>query len=172
MDKIAPPETMDRLLAYRNLLCAEDHLDEIMDSATSSDELQDLKNLKIAIEGVRSTVGFKEVEPRYHCLTKHLAVAYEAAREVAKASHSESDFETAGLLRSYLKWSLEHLIGAKIENCGRCKEEHEQRIENEQDADGSQSREPNGDGTRVHQDVAHINESGKAAYYYSPTLGA
>lgn len=139
MDKIAPNETMDRLLMYRNLLCAEDHIDEIMDSATSSDELKLLKNWKVALEGIRSNIGFIEEEPRYHCLTKHLAVAYEAAREVAKATHSESDFERANLLRSYLRWSLEKLIGAPIENCGRCKEKHEQRNENEQTASGGAS---------------------------------
>lgn len=145
MDKIAPNETMDRLLVYRNLLCAEDHIDEIMDSATSQAELQDLKNYKLAIEGVRSSLGFVEEEPRYHCLTKHLAVAYEAAREVAKATHSESDLETANLLRSYLRWSLEKLIGAPIENCGRCKEKHEQRDENEQTAGGRASIQSDAD---------------------------
>lgn len=132
MDRIAPNETMDRLLVYRNLLCAEDHIDEIMDSVTSSNELQELKNYKTAIEGVRSNLGFIEEDSRYHCLTKHLAIAYEAAREVAKATHSESDLETATVLRSYLKWSLEKLIGAPIKNCGRCKEKHEQRTEDEQ----------------------------------------
>lgn len=145
MDKIAPDETMDRLLVYRNLLCAEDHIDEIMDSATSSAELQELKNWKTAIEGIRSSLGFIEEEPRYHCLTKHLAVAYEAAREVAKATHSESDFERATLLRSYLKWSLEKLIGAPIENCGRCKEKHEQLDENEQTAGGRVSIQSDAD---------------------------
>lgn len=147
MDKIAPSETMDRLLVYRNLLCAEDHIDEILDSARSSDELQDLKNYKLAIEGVRSTLGFVEVDSRYHCLTKHLAVAYEAAREVAKATHSESDRETANLLRSYSRWSLEKLIGAPIENCGRCKEQHEQRDENEQTAGGRASIQSDSDET-------------------------
>lgn len=145
MDTIAPNETMDRLLIYRNLLCAEDHIDEIMDSATSSDEFQLLKNWKVALEGIRSDVGFIEVEPRYHCLTKHLAVAYEAAREVAKATHSESDFERANLLRSYLRWSLEKLIDARIENCGRCKEKHEQYIENEQNVGGGASIQSDAD---------------------------
>lgn len=125
MDKVAPNETMDRLLIYRNLLCAEDHIDEITDSATSSTELLELKNRKVALENIRSNLGFVEEEPRYHCLTKHLAVAYEAAREVAKATKSESDLETANLLRSFLKWSLEKLIGAPIENCGRCKEKED-----------------------------------------------
>ena len=125
MDKIAPKETMDRLLAYRNLLCAEDHLDEIIDSAHTSGEADSLKNLRIAIEGIRSNLGFIEVDPRYHCLTKHLATAYEAAREVAKATHSESDRATADLLRTYLRVSLEKLIGAPIENCGRCKTEEQ-----------------------------------------------
>lgn len=167
MDRIAPNETMDRLLVYRNLLCAEDHIDEIMDSATSSTELQDLKNYKLAIEGVRSSLGFIEEEPRYHCLTKHLAVAYEAAREVAKATHSESDRETANLLRSYLKWSLEHLIGAPIENCGRCKEKHEQRVENKQDADGGESGEPSGDVARIYEDGDMDAERGEEAIYFS-----
>lgn len=139
MDGIAPSETMDRMLVYRNLLCAEDHIDEIFDAARSSDEVEMLRNWKTAIEGVRSSLGFKEVDHRYHCLTKHLALAYEAAREVAKATHSESDFETARLLRSYLVMSLERLLGAKIENCARCKEKHEQRNENEQTVGGRAS---------------------------------
>lgn len=153
MDGLAPKETMDRMLVYRNLLCAEDHLDEIFDAARSSDELEMLKNWKIAIEGVRSSLGFKEVDHRYHCLTKHLALAYEAAREVAKATHSESDFETANLLRSYLTMSLERLLCAKIENCARCKEEHEQRIEDEQTAGGRASIESDADASSESEDV-------------------
>jgi hypothetical protein len=153
MDGLAPKETMDRMLVYRNLLCAEDHLDEIFDAARSSDELEMLKNWKIAIEGVRSSLGFKEVDHRYHCLTKHLALAYEAAREVAKATHSESDFETASLLRSYLTMSLERLLCAKIENCARCKEEHEQRIEDEQTTGGRASIESDADASSESEDV-------------------
>lgn len=135
-DETAPAETMDRVLIYRNLLCAEDHIDEVSDSVTSMQELEYLKDMKLAIESVRSTLGFDEVDRRYHCLTKHLAVAYEAAREVAKVTHNESDFERAALLRNYLRISLEHLLMKKIVNCGRCKEKYEQHNTSTQDDSG------------------------------------
>jgi hypothetical protein len=135
-DETAPAETMDRVLIYRNLLCAEDHIDEVSDSVASMQELEYLKDMKRAIESIRSTLGFDEVDSRYHCLTKHLAVAYEAAREVAKVTHNESDFERAALLRNYLKISLEHLLMKKIVNCGRCKEKYEQHNTSTQDDSG------------------------------------
>lgn len=120
MDQVAPEETVDRLLMYRNLLCAEDHLDEMIVTATTADESSRLKDIKSAIENIRSDVGFVEYDKRYHCLTKHLSVAYEAAREVAKATHSESDFARAEVLRFYMLFALEKLLGAKIHNCSRC----------------------------------------------------
>lgn len=120
MDQVAPEETVDRLLMYRNLLCAEDHLDEMIAMARTADESSWFKDLKTVIENIRSDVGFVEEDKRYHCLTKHLSVAYEAAREVAKATHSESDFARAELLRLYMLFSLERLLGAKVNNCSRC----------------------------------------------------
>lgn len=119
----APKETMDRMLAYRNILCAEDHLDELILAATNLKELEELSNYKVALEGVRSKIGFAEEDERFHCLNKHLAVAYEAAREVAKETRSSEDKELASLLGSYSKWALEKLIGSHIEFCGRCKKE-------------------------------------------------
>lgn len=74
MEQVAPKETMDRLLVYRNLLAAEDHLEEMLGTATTRDELDWMENLLKAIQGFRSAyVQSYEKDERYHCLLKHLA---------------------------------------------------------------------------------------------------
>ena len=165
MDRLAPSETMDRLLVYRNLLCAEDHLDEIRDSAVSSDEVAEIDNIKFATEDLRSDTGFIEANSRYHCLVKHYSAAYEGAREVAKATHSESDREKARLTRSLLLWALEKLIGAKVKNCGRCEEDNELNNTSREDNGGRASIEQTSDDVTETEDGYIIEPGGQARLF-------
>lgn len=112
---------MDRLLIYRNLLAAEDHLDEMRLASTSNEELDWFQFEKQGLENIRDQVMPEEADSRFHCYVKHLSVAYEAAREVAKATHSDSDLELAEMIRYYLRRALEKLWDAEVEVCGRCK---------------------------------------------------
>lgn len=118
-------EVMDRLLEYRNLLCAEDHLFELLNAAKSKEELAELRDKLVSVMNVRKEIGFIESDPNFHCVNKHLAVASEAAREVWTATRSEEDLEFALVLASLSKWSLERLIGREIKVCGRCHSEEE-----------------------------------------------
>lgn len=129
---------MDRLLAYRNLLCAEDHIDEIRSSA-DADELQKLEAYKRIIEHTRSVIMPPELDKRYHCVVKHLATAYEAMREVYKVSSDELDDAHAIIIRDILMECLERLWGYKPITCERCGNEgetNEHTNQNEQDGDG------------------------------------
>lgn len=117
----APKESMDRVLVYRNLLAAEDHLDEVKDKLTTKDKLDWVKQEKSAIETIRDQVMPEEADSDFHCYVKHLAIAYEGQREVAKATQSESDIELADMLRTFLRRGLSMLWDAEIEICGRCK---------------------------------------------------
>lgn len=111
---------MDRVLIYKNLLAAEDHLKELIDGAEGYEE-------KILLEGdldstiwLRDRVMPKEVNPKHHCLVKHYAAAYEAACEVWKVTKSDSDYSNMMLLRALLNAHLEQLWGRKLINCKRC----------------------------------------------------
>lgn len=114
-------EDLDRLLAYRNFLAAEDHLDELLYSPASSEELTFLTGLKNEIEYLRDDVMPTEVNKDYHCVVKHLSVAYEACREVAKATHDDLDINRANACRGLLNTVLEKLWGREITKCERCK---------------------------------------------------
>ena len=102
-------EDLDRLLAYRNFLAAEDHLDELLYSPASSEEQTFLTGLKNEIEYLRDDVMPKETDKNYHCVVKHLSTAYEACREVAKATHDELDINRANACRGLLNTVLEKL---------------------------------------------------------------
>lgn len=115
-------EDLDRLLAYRNFLAAEDHLDELLYSPASSEEQSFLTGLKNEIEYLRDDVMPKETNKDYHCVVKHLSTAYEACREVAKATHDELDINRANACRGLLNTVLEKLWGRKIITCERCKD--------------------------------------------------
>lgn len=111
---------MDRLLAYRNLLCAEDHIDELRSSA-DAETLKKLDTYKHIIEGVRDQVMPPEANADYHCVVKHLSASYEAMREVAKTSGKDEDDANAIIVRDILLEFLELLWGYKPEKCERCK---------------------------------------------------
>lgn len=113
-------ESMDRVLAYRNFLAAEDHLDELISKAVSSDERAELLGIKWNIVYLRDDVMPKEIDKRFHCLVKHLATAYEACREVAKVTNSELDVQRAETCQLLLVQALEKLWGRKITTCERC----------------------------------------------------
>ena len=114
-------EDLDRLLAYRNFLAAEDHLDELLYSPATSDEQSFLTGLKNEIEYLRDDVMPKETNSDYHCVVKHLSLAYEACREVAKATHEDLDINRANACRGLLTTTLEKLWGREITKCERCK---------------------------------------------------
>jgi hypothetical protein len=129
-------EDLDRLLAYRNFLAAEDHLDELLYSPSSSEEYDFLTGLKNEIEYLRDDVMPKETNKDYHCVVKHLSTAYEACREVAKATHEELDINRANACRGLLNTALEKLWGRKIITCERCKDG---RIQEESSRDSTEA---------------------------------
>lgn len=113
-------ESMDRVLAYRNFLAAEDHLDELMDTVSSSSEKQLLDGLKCEIEHIRDGVMPAETKSEFHCVVKHLSAAYEACREIAKTTHGDDDKERVAAVRHILIAFLEMLWDRKIITCERC----------------------------------------------------
>lgn len=113
-------EDLDRLLAYRNFLAAEDHLDELLYGPKTIEEEAFLTGLKNEIEYLRDDVMPKEVDKNFHCVVKHLSLAYEACREVAKATHEDLDINRANACREILITVLEKLWGRKIVTCERC----------------------------------------------------
>lgn len=115
-------EDLDRLLAYRNFLAAEDHLDELLGGVVSIKEETMFTGIKNEIEYLRDDVMPKEVNKDFHCLVKHIATAYEACREVAKATHDELDINRAKATRDLLTSLLEQLWGRQITKCERCKD--------------------------------------------------
>lgn len=111
---------MDKLLAYRNFLAAEDHLDELINKAENSDEKFKFEMLQVTVEALRSHVMPPEVDPRLHCVVKHLSVAYEACREINKAERTEQHGNLQSICYEALTDALELLWGRKINVCERC----------------------------------------------------
>ena len=112
-------EDMDRLMVYRNLLAAEDHLDELYSKATV-DECMFLDGIKNETEAARDMVMPKEINKEFHCLVKHYAAAYEGAREVYKVTKSTEDSAVVDMTRGLLNACLEKLWGRKLVTCERC----------------------------------------------------
>lgn len=125
MEQVAPKETTDRLVVYRNLLLAEDHLEEMLDTAQTKEELEWMENVLKAIQGFRSAyVRGKEKDDRFHCLMKHMAAAYEASREVEKISGDAQDRAHRDAFRQIYRMVAERVYGGKVNLCARCKDEH------------------------------------------------
>ena len=146
-------EDIDRLLAYRNFLAAEDHLDELLSDPTyTASDRSLLTALKYEIEFLRDNVMPEERNKHFHCLVKHLSLAYEATREIAKATHKELDAARANATRSLLNAALEELWGRKIINCERCGVKEEDAIATDTEpegisgTDGSSDADPTDDG--------------------------
>lgn len=119
-------EDLDRYLCYRNLLACEDHILENLMGPESSEEGKYLRGMLNEIRYLRDDVIPKEANKKYHCIVKHLSLAYEAASEVAKATQEVLDDVRAEALRSLLYSALEKCLGRKIVICERCgvKEDH------------------------------------------------
>lgn len=119
---------MDLVLAYKNLLAAEDHLREIMQGGIQSKDFEFFDDLLKRLEDLRSSIMPQEVDPRFHCITKHLCSASIALDEVAKNYHGKGDSVSEAKYALYsergrrlLNDVLGQLWGHDIENCGRCK---------------------------------------------------
>ena len=125
---------LDKVLAYRNFLAAEDHLDEIMSNPESSEERAFCTMLKGSIINLRDRIMPAEKNPQFHCVVKHLATAYEACREVAKQDDSAEADENSRLAYELLVYALEKLWDREVITCERCKKDG--RIQTE---DGSSS---------------------------------
>lgn len=128
-------EDLDRLLAYRNFLAAEDHLDELLGGVHSIEEESFLTGIKNEVEYLRDDIMPKEVNKDFHCVVKHIATAYEACREVAKATHEDLDIERAKAVRSLLVTLLEKLWDRKIVTCERCMNYEPRGIQTEDSGD-------------------------------------
>lgn len=113
-------ETMDRYLCYRNLLACEDHILENLMAPESSEEAAYLRGMLNEVRYLRDDIIPKEVNKKYHCIVKHLSLAYEAASEVAKATQDDLDESRAEALRSLLYGALEKCLGRKMIICERC----------------------------------------------------
>lgn len=114
------PSDMDAVLAYRNLLAAEDHLDELYARATTSEDKCNLEAMLEDTIALREVVMPKEANPIYHCLVKHYATAYEAAREVWKDTRTAGAWWAKTDAYNLLITALEMLWGRKIITCERC----------------------------------------------------
>lgn len=114
-------EIMDRALAYRNMLAAEDHILELLQEADIDDSLY-LRGFLLELRSVRDRV-MKPVEKdsRYHCLVKHLCTAYEACVEVAKATGDSNDEILVSIVDEMVREALERLSGRNITYCERCR---------------------------------------------------
>ena len=128
-------EDLDRLLAYRNFLAAEDHLDELLGGVHSTEEESFLTGIKNEVEYLRDDIMPKEVNKDFHCVVKHIATAYEACREVAKATHEDLDIERAKAVRSLLVTLLEKLWDRKIVTCERCMNYEPRGVQTEDSGD-------------------------------------
>lgn len=121
-------EGMDRVLAYRNYLAALDHLDELLYSPETKEKEDFLQGIKNEVTYLCDDVMPSEKDKDYHCLVKHLATAYEACREIAKATQSDLDRYRAESTQRLLYQCLEKLWGCKLINCARCgKKDNESR---------------------------------------------
>lgn len=121
LDELSEPSTgisdtgdMDRWLSYRNMLCAEDHLQELLHHSQGPAEHEFLAGIYGVVKTFRKDVMPHEKDDRYHCVVKHLSIALEAAREAG-------DTVTSSILYDVCIDCLEKLWGRKIEICERCK---------------------------------------------------
>ena len=128
---------MDRLLVYRNLLAAIDHLEEINNRGGTGHEVYKAQSLRAGCIFLQDRVMPEEKNPNFHCVVKHLATAYEGAREVAKATRTPDDEANAGLIYDLLVDALGELWGRKVTLCERCHDGQENLLN-----EGSGDTEP------------------------------
>lgn len=111
---------MDALLTYRNLLAAEDHLDELSSRATSRAERDEIDDMLSAVINIRDMAMPAEANADWHCTVKHLSTAYEGARERWKATRSDNDYNVKHATYELLIRALENLWQRKVNKCERC----------------------------------------------------
>lgn len=111
---------MDAVLAYRNYLAAEDHLDELLHRASTLDEKLALEGLMEDTIALRENIMPAEADATRHCLVKHYAAGYEAVRERWKDTRTEQDWWNKKYAYDLLITALEMLWGRKIILCERC----------------------------------------------------
>lgn len=111
---------MDKWFAYRNLLCAEDHVTENLLRAESSEEKSALEGQLQRVVYLRDAIMPPEADSRYHCIVKHLSIAYEALREAYKGSQDPEEGDILSQAYDTVIWALEKLWGRKIITCERC----------------------------------------------------
>lgn len=111
---------IDAVLAYRNYLAAEDHLDELIFRATTSEERRNLEAMLDEVIYIRDNIMPSENDPTKHCLVKHFAVGYEAVRERWKDKRTEELYYLKKHAFDLLIDALEMVWGRKIITCERC----------------------------------------------------
>lgn len=119
-EKVGNPSDMDAVLAYRNLLAAEDHLDELIFRATSSEEKFILRAMLADTVNLRDEIMPAEADSTKHCLVKHYAIAYEAIRERWKDLLTDELYWAKRHAYDLLVNALEMLWGRSIITCERC----------------------------------------------------
>lgn len=120
---------MDALLMYRNLLAAEDHLEELDFRAEDSASQATAKGIMYDTITLRDRVMPPEVNPEYHCVVKHLAAAYEASREIWKAKKDLHSWWNKKYAYDLLCDALSELWGRRIMKCERCTNGDERNTE-------------------------------------------
>lgn len=139
-EKITHPSDMDAVLAYRNLLAAEDHLDELIFRAVDSEEKFTLRAMLADTINLRDEIMPAEHDPTKHCLVKHYAIAYEAIRERWKDLMTDELYWTKRHAYDLLINALEMLWGRQIITCERCDYERTARGNTERTAPNGQPR--------------------------------
>lgn len=111
---------MDRVFVYKHLLATEDHIEENLEAPMSIDEENFLEGLLAYVRYLRDEIMPEEVNPRYHCIAKHLSAVAMGLSEIAKATEDNLDMAHSETARSTLVEVLEKLWGRKIYTCERC----------------------------------------------------
>lgn len=119
-EKVGDPSDMDAVMAYRNYLAAEDHLDELIHRATTSEEKRDLEAMLDETIYIRDNIMPAESDATKHCLVKHYAAGYEGVRERWKDKRTEELYYLKKHAYDLLINALEMVWGRKIITCERC----------------------------------------------------
>lgn len=119
-EKVGRSSDMDAVMSYRHYLAAEDHLDELIFRATTSQEKAALKAMQDDVIYLRDHIMPPEADPLKHCLVKHFAAGYEGARERWKDIQDEETYYNKKIAYDLLIDALEMLWERKIITCERC----------------------------------------------------
>lgn len=139
-EKVGHPSDMDAVMAYRNYLAAEDHLDELIFRAPTTEEKFILEAMQEETIWLRDQIMPAEADPMKHCLVKHYAAAYEGVRERWKDLKTEQLFYAKKHAFELLINALEMLWDRHIITCERCDYERTARRDTEQATSDGKSR--------------------------------